>query len=107
MEVIYPMTTIILVIIHPTYNERPSRPIYLPENNVDDKNAYKELQHLYLMKFRKCSSEDTLERVFERLRDKLTGHELDAMMSASDHRRAELRHKQLWDKVPASAWRNL
>ncbi|WP_367165732.1 Hha/YmoA family nucleoid-associated regulatory protein [Kosakonia cowanii] len=74
---------------------------------MDDKNAYKELQHFYLMKFRICASEDTLERVFERLRDKLTGHELDAMMSASDHRRAELRHKQLWDKVPASAWRNL
>ena len=74
---------------------------------MDDKNAYKELQHSYLMKFRKCSSVDTLERVFERLRDKLTGHELDAMMSASDHRRAELRHKQLWDKVPAIARRNL
>ena len=53
---------------------------------MDDKNAYKELQHLYLMKFRKCASEDTLESDFERLRDKLTGHELEAMMSSSDHR---------------------
>ena len=74
---------------------------------MEDKNSVNALRHFYLMKFRKCSSSDTLEKVFERLRDKLTGHELDAMMSASDHRRAELRHKRLWDKVPASAWRNL
>lgn len=104
--VMYPMITIILVITHPMYNAQLSRPIYLPEINVDDKNVYKELQHLYLMKFRKCASEDTLERVFERFRDKLSGHELEAMMSASDHRRAELRHNKLWDKVPASAWKN-
>lgn len=35
---------------------------------------------------------------YERLRDKLSVHELDGMMSASGHRRAEFRHKQLWDK---------
>ncbi|UGS48549.1 hypothetical protein JMT66_23680 (plasmid) [Kosakonia cowanii] len=34
----------------------------------------------------KCSSSDMLERVPERLKDKLPGHDLDAMMSASDHR---------------------
>ncbi|WP_410172351.1 Hha/YmoA family nucleoid-associated regulatory protein [Klebsiella africana] len=38
---------------------------------------------------------------------KLAGKELDAMMSASDHRRAEITHNTLWDKVPASAWRNV
>ncbi|TDT50867.1 hemolysin expression modulating protein [Enterobacter sp. AG5470] len=69
--------------------------------------AKKDLQHQYLMKFRRCSSEDTLEKIFERLRDSLKGEELEAMMSASDHRRAELRHKCLWDKVPASAWKNV
>lgn len=74
---------------------------------MDDKNSFKELQHSYLMKFRKCSTTDTLERIFERLQDKLTGHELDAMMGAADHRRAELRHKCLWDKVPATAWKNV
>ena len=74
---------------------------------MNDKNVFKELRHCYLMKFRKCSSADTLERVFERLLDKLSGTELEAMMSASDHRRAELKHKRLWDKVPASAWKNV
>lgn len=67
----------------------------------------KYLQRQYLMKFRRCSSEETLEKIFERLRDSLTGEELEAMMSASDHRRAELKHRCLWDKVPASAWRNV
>ncbi|POP41501.1 hypothetical protein CHU32_22290 [Superficieibacter electus] len=67
----------------------------------------KELQYHYLMKFRRCSSEETLEKIFDRLKHKLSGQELEAMMNASDHRRAELRHKCLWDKVPASAWKNI
>ena len=46
-------------------------------------------------------------KVFDNLRDKLSGKELDAMMSASDHRRAEITHNTLWDKVPASAWKNV
>lgn len=58
---------------------------------MDDKNAFRELQHSYLMKFRKCSSVDTLERVCERLRDKLSGHVLDAMICASVHRRTQAR----------------
>lgn len=69
--------------------------------------AAKDLQRQYLMKFRRCSSEETLEKIFERLRDTLTGAELEAMMSASDHRRAELKHECLWDRVPASAWKNI
>ncbi|HBV4265984.1 TPA: hypothetical protein MDW71_005277 [Klebsiella pneumoniae] len=65
------------------------------------------LQKKYLLRFRRCSSLDTLEKVFESLREKLTGNDLDAMMSASDHRRAEITHNKLWDKVPASAWKNV
>ncbi|WP_255563714.1 Hha/YmoA family nucleoid-associated regulatory protein [Kosakonia sp. S42] len=40
------------------------------------------------------------------MRDKLTGQELDTMRSGSDHRRAELTHQRLWDKVPSGAWKN-
>ncbi|WP_349654613.1 hypothetical protein [Kosakonia sp. R1.Fl] len=29
------------------------------------------------------------------------------MMSASDHRRAELKHKCPWDKIASSAWKNV
>ena len=65
------------------------------------------LQQKYLMKFRHCSKPETLEKVFERLALQLKGEELYAMLSASDHRRAELVHNKLWDKVPASAWKNV
>ncbi|WP_407659170.1 Hha/YmoA family nucleoid-associated regulatory protein [Kosakonia pseudosacchari] len=37
----------------------------------------------------------------------MTGDVLEAIMSASDHRRAELKHNCLWDKVPASASKNV
>ncbi|ECO4312771.1 hypothetical protein AB0001_004768 [Salmonella enterica] len=66
-----------------------------------------DIKQKYLMQFRRCACIETLEKVYERLLDKLSGEEFDAMMSASDHRRAEIRHGKLWDKVPASAWRNV
>lgn len=74
---------------------------------VESTKEKENLQKKYLMRFRRCSSLETLEKVFESLREKLSGKELDAMMSASDHRRAEITHNTLWDKVPASAWRNV
>ncbi|WP_223271351.1 Hha/YmoA family nucleoid-associated regulatory protein [Buttiauxella sp. B2] len=59
------------------------------------------------MKFRRCKCIDTLEKVYDRLVVKLSGDDFDALMSASDHRRAEIQHGKLWDRVPASAWRNV
>jgi hemolysin expression modulating protein len=66
-----------------------------------------ELRWQYLMKFRHCSKMETLEKVFERLQMQLCGNELCAMLSASGHRRAEIIHNRLWDKVPMEAWRNV
>ncbi|EAM4732895.1 hypothetical protein KS504_004545 [Salmonella enterica] len=74
---------------------------------IESTKEKENLQKRYLMHFRRCRTLDTLEKVFENLRDKLAGKELDAMMSASDHRRAEITHNTLWDKVPASAWKNV
>ncbi|MCE9985324.1 hemolysin expression-modulating protein [Enterobacter hormaechei] len=59
---------------------------------------------VFLMKFRKCSSFDTLERMFERFKEKYSGTELDWVYSAYDHRKAELTTKKLYDKVPVSVW---
>ncbi|HHL0036269.1 Hha/YmoA family nucleoid-associated regulatory protein [Enterobacter hormaechei] len=59
---------------------------------------------VFLMKFRKCACFDTLERMFERFKDKHTGSELDYVYSAYDHRKAELTTNKLYDKVPASVW---
>lgn len=58
----------------------------------------------YLMKFRKGSSFETLEKVFERLCEKNSGVASLEISGAYDHRKAELTMKKLYDKVPASVW---
>lgn len=52
----------------------------------------------YLMKFRKCSSFETLEKVFERLCEKNSGVASLEISGAYDHRKAELTMKKLYDK---------
>ncbi|MCY5856455.1 Hha/YmoA family nucleoid-associated regulatory protein, partial [Salmonella enterica subsp. enterica serovar 1,4,[5],12:i:-] len=56
----------------------------------------------YLMKFRKCSSFETLEKVFERLCEKNSGVASLEISGAYDHRKAELTMKKVYDKVSAS-----
>ena len=41
-------------------------------------------KRLYLMKFRKHSSFETLEQVFDRLKENLSGEELEQALSAYD-----------------------
>ncbi|EAW1355155.1 hemolysin expression modulator Hha, partial [Salmonella enterica subsp. enterica] len=53
---------------------------------------------------RKCSNKETLERVAESNRYKLSDDELEMFNSAADHRLAELTMNRLYDKVPASVW---
>ncbi|PWC10157.1 hypothetical protein B4923_17140 [Brenneria roseae subsp. americana] len=61
----------------------------------------------YLMKFRRCSNLDTLERVYEHMQEKVPVTEQSEFESACDHRRAEIIHHRLWDRVPATAWKNV
>jgi hemolysin expression modulating protein len=72
------------------------------ENNL--RLTMSETKQAYLMKFRKCSSFDTLEKVFERLCEKNVGIVSLEISGAYDHRKAELTMKKLYDKVPASVW---
>ncbi len=65
------------------------------------------LRHYYLRIFRRYSSLNAVEEIYERQCKKLSGIELEALISASDHRRAELVHHCRWLKVPASAWRDV
>lgn len=58
----------------------------------------------YLMRLRRCRKEKTLEIVATRLTASLQGHELDAFLSAADHRRAELTMGKLYDKIPSPVW---
>nr|WP_208952237.1 hemolysin expression modulator Hha [Rahnella sp. ChDrAdgB13] len=56
------------------------------------------------MKLRRCRTRETLEKVIEHTRHKLTDIELEAFNSAVDHRLAEITMNRLYDKVPASVW---
>jgi len=58
----------------------------------------------WLHQFRRCSSLDTLEKVYDNARERLSGKELLAFESAADHRRAEITMKRLYDKIPPSVW---
>ena len=59
----------------------------------------------WLHRFRRCSNLDTLEKVYENARERLSGNEFLAFESAADHRRAEITMNRLYDKIPPSVWR--
>ncbi|EOH6338589.1 HHA domain-containing protein [Providencia stuartii] len=59
----------------------------------------------YLMRLRKCTTIDTLERVIEKNKYELSKDELELFYSAADHRLAELTMNKLYDKIPASVWK--
>ncbi|HEE4993180.1 TPA: hypothetical protein R7I52_004287 [Klebsiella pneumoniae] len=61
----------------------------------------------YLLKFRRCQTLHTLEQVYSHMKDSVPSSELGEFEGACDHRRAEITHGHLWDKVPASAWKNV
>lgn len=61
----------------------------------------------WLLKLRRCTSLDTLEKVIEKNRYELSDHELEIFNSAADHRLAELTMNRLYDKVPASVWQHI
>ncbi|MCW1829830.1 Hha/YmoA family nucleoid-associated regulatory protein [Enterobacter asburiae] len=63
-----------------------------------------ESKQQYLMKFRKCSTFETLDLVFERISEKTANVDSMELSGAYDHRKAELTMKRLYDKVPASVW---
>ncbi|ENP3041447.1 TPA: hemolysin expression modulator Hha [Salmonella enterica subsp. enterica] len=61
-------------------------------------------KHEWLFQLRKCSNKETLEKVVEINRYKLSDDELEMFNSAADHRLAELTMNRLYDRVPASVW---
>ncbi|MEQ0314418.1 Hha/YmoA family nucleoid-associated regulatory protein [Klebsiella sp. GB_Kp051] len=72
-------------------------------------NAESNLREVYLLKFRKCSTTETLDKVFERIQDKLNEeggpiNEIISLNGAYDHRRVEIYMKKIYDKIPASVW---
>ena len=59
----------------------------------------------YLMRLRKCTTIDTLERVIEKNKYELSDDEQELFYSAADHRLAELTMNKLYDKIPTSVWK--
>ncbi|WGL94578.1 HHA domain-containing protein [Arsenophonus nasoniae] len=59
----------------------------------------------YLMRLRKCTTIETLERVIEKNKYELFEDELELFYSAADHRLAELTMNKLYDKIPSSVWK--
>lgn len=62
-------------------------------------------KHEWLLKFRRCRTLDTLEKVYEHR--KYAGDSADelSMTQAYDHRKAEFAAGKLFDRVPAHVWR--
>jgi hypothetical protein len=61
----------------------------------------------YLMTFRKCTSLDSVEKVYDKLNYSIDNYiEISNMYRAADHRRAELVAGKLFDlgKVPKTLW---
>nr|WP_159466434.1 hemolysin expression modulator Hha [Scandinavium goeteborgense] len=58
----------------------------------------------WLFQLRRCTSRDTLEKVIEANRYKLTDDEMTIFNSAADHRLAEIIMNRLYDKIPATVW---
>jgi hemolysin expression modulating protein len=84
-----------------------------PDENIKD-NLIKKLATVekammnkidYLMRLRKCTTIDTLERVIEKNKYELSNDELELFYSAADHRLAELTMNKLYDKIPTSVWK--
>lgn len=59
----------------------------------------------WLFQLRHCRRIDTLEKVIENNRHKLSDNELEDFNSAADHRLAEITMNKFFDKVPPSVWK--
>jgi len=59
----------------------------------------------WLLKLRRCTSRETLEKIIEKNSYQLSASELEYFNSAADHRLAEIVMGKLYDKIPAAVWR--
>ncbi|GAB2939734.1 hypothetical protein GCM10011328_29560 [Hafnia psychrotolerans] len=87
--------------LYPNENLRNTLPAVFEINN--EKAMMNKID--YLMRLRKCTTIDTLERVIEKNKYELSDDELELFYSAADHRLAELTMNKLFDKVPVAVWK--
>ena len=59
----------------------------------------------WILRLRRCTSEDTLERVIEKNKYSLSDDELEYFNAAVDHRLAEIAMGKFYYKIPAGVWK--
>lgn len=59
----------------------------------------------WLLKLRRFSERETLEKIIEKKQYELSDAELTVFWSAADHRLAELVMNRLYDRIPKSVWK--
>lgn len=59
----------------------------------------------WILRLRRCSSKETLERVIEKNKYSLSDDELEHFNAAVDHRLAEMTMGKLYDRVPPGVWK--
>ncbi|HBQ6093745.1 TPA: hemolysin expression modulator Hha [Klebsiella pneumoniae] len=62
-------------------------------------------KHDWILRLRRCTSKETLEKIIDRNKYTLSADELEQFNAAVDHRLAELVMGKLYDKVPACIWK--
>ncbi|EPQ5271085.1 hemolysin expression modulator Hha [Klebsiella aerogenes] len=59
----------------------------------------------WILRLKRCTSRETLEKVIEKNKYSLSDSELEYFNSAADHRLAELTMGKLYDKIPTGVWK--
>lgn len=59
----------------------------------------------WVLRLRRCTSRETLEKVIEKNKYSLSDSELEHFNAAVDHRLAELTMGKLYDKIPPGVWK--
>ncbi|HDH9993391.1 TPA: hemolysin expression modulator Hha [Klebsiella quasipneumoniae subsp. similipneumoniae] len=59
----------------------------------------------WILRLRRCTSKEPLERVIEKNKYSLSDDELEHFNAAVDHRLAEMTMGKLYDRVPPGVWK--
>ncbi|HBR3902714.1 HHA domain-containing protein (plasmid) [Klebsiella pneumoniae] len=59
----------------------------------------------WILRLRRCTSQETLERIIEKNKYSLSDDELEHFNAAVDHRLAEMTMGKLYDRVPSGVWK--
>ncbi len=59
----------------------------------------------WILRLRRCTSKENLERVIEKNKYSLSDDELEHFNAAVDHRLAEMTMGKLYDRVPPGVWK--